>query len=349
MATNGRPDHDALYHRLFSEPAVVAQLLRSFADGPWLNGLDLDAMERLSTKFHAATGQRRAGDMIWRIPRPGAGDTYLVLLLEFQSTSDRYMALRVMTYAGLLWEQLETEQRLPKGGTLPPLLPVVVYNGESSWRAPLALRALVGLPEDSPLWQWQPDLRYHLIEAGGFTDDDLRGRDGLPALWFRLENARDPARALAATDALLAWLGGHPGFKAARSAFVALLGTIMVRDGGTLPVPEELQEVRNMLATRVEQWKQAWREEGLEEGRQEGRRQGHLQGLQEGLQQGRQQGRQAGEAALLLRLLERRFGPLPAAVSDSVRAADTAVLEEWGIRVLDAGSIDEVLEGGTRP
>jgi hypothetical protein len=327
MATEGRPDHDALYHRLFSDPAVVAQLLRSFVDGPWLDGLDLEGMERLSTKFHAAAGQRRTGDMIWRIPRRDGGETYLVLMLEFQSTPDRYMALRIMTYAGLLWEQLVTEQRLPPDGTLPPLLPVVVYNGDAKWHAAAALRPLVGLAEASPLWQWQPDLRYHLIEANAFTDDDLEARDGLPALWFRLENAPDPARVLAATDALLAWLARHPGFRAARAAFAALLGTIAARDGAGVKVPEGLQEVRNMLATRVEQWKRAWMEEGLEAGRQEG--------LQKGLQK--------GEAALLLRLLERRFGPLPAAVTDRVLAADIAALEDWGIRVLDAGSLDGVL------
>ena len=65
---------------------MVAQLLREFVAGPWLDELDLDAMERMNAKFHAETTDRRDGDMIWRIPRRGGGDTYLVLLLEFQST-----------------------------------------------------------------------------------------------------------------------------------------------------------------------------------------------------------------------------------------------------------------------
>ncbi len=61
----------------------------------------------------------------------------------------------------------------------------------------------------------------------------------------------------------------------------------------------------------------------------------------EGERRGEQRGRQEGEATLLLRLLERRFGALPAPVRD--RIADTATLEAWGLRVLDAGSLDEVL------
>ena len=69
------PDHDALYHRLFSHPGMVAQLLREFVAGPWLDELDLDGMERMNAKFHAETTHRRDGDMIWRIPRRGGGDT----------------------------------------------------------------------------------------------------------------------------------------------------------------------------------------------------------------------------------------------------------------------------------
>jgi hypothetical protein len=78
-----------------------------------------------------------------------------------------------------------------------------------------------------------------------------------------------------------------------------------------------------MLATRAEAWKQQW--------------------LQEGRQEGEQRGRQEGEAALLLRQLERRFGALPGWARDRIAAADTAALEGWGLRILDAGSLEDVL------
>jgi predicted transposase YdaD len=88
-------------------------------------------------------------------------------------------------------------------------------------------------------------------------------------------------------------------------------------------VPAELLEVRNMLASRAEDWKRQW--------------------LQEGRVEGRVEGRLEGEAALLLRQLERRFGALPAEVRERVVTADTAALETWGLRVLEAGSLDDVL------
>jgi len=92
--TAAKPDHDALYHRFFSDPAIVAQLLREFAAGPWLDGLDLDGLERMNAKFHSDTGERREGDLVWRIPRRDGGDAYVMLLLAFQSTPDPWMVLR---------------------------------------------------------------------------------------------------------------------------------------------------------------------------------------------------------------------------------------------------------------
>ena len=45
----------------------------------------------------------------------------------------------------------------------------------------------------------------------------------------------------------------------------------------------------------------------------------------------------------MMRLLERRFGAIPAWAKDRIATADPAALEEWGLRILDAGSLDEVL------
>jgi hypothetical protein len=320
-----KPSHDALYHRLFSDPAIVAQLLREFAAGLWLEGLDLDGMERLNTKFHADTGERRDADLVWRIPRRDGGDAYVMLLLEFQSTPDPWMALRMLVYAGLLWQQLVREQRLMPDGRLPPIVPIVLYNGDPRWRAPVDLRDLVGLPEASPLWQWQPGLCYHLIDEGAFSADDLAGREGLPALLFRLESSSDPAELVGLANAVVAWFAGHPGLQAARAVFVELLGAAMAPLGPDVRVPEELLEVRNMLATRIEQWKQKLLLEGEEKGRQ--------QGLQQA---------EAALAALLLRQLERRFGALPDWARQRVLAADTVTIQDWGLRVLEAASLEEV-------
>ena len=85
-----------------------------------------------------------------------------------------------------------------------------------------------------------------------------------------------------------------------------------------------------MLRETVQEWTQQWLEEGRQQGRQEGR------------QQGRQEGRQEGEAELLLRMIERRFGPLSAADRALIQRADAGALLIWGDRLLSARSLAEV-------
>ena len=66
--------------------------------------------------------------------------------------------------------------------------------------------------------------------------------------------------------------------------------------------------------------------------------------FEEGKQEGRQEGRQEEAAVLLGRLLERRFGPLPPWAQQQLAAADLASLETWGLRLLAATSLEEVLQ-----
>ena len=177
------------------------------------------------------------------------------------------------------------------------------------------------------MWRWQPNMRYHMVDEGAFSDDDLAARDTLPALLFRLESSPDPAGYGCCSGRRAWWRGScaiHGIRGAGRSIFAELLGSLMgPLAPGMVVVPEELLEVRNMLATRAETWKQQW--------------------LQEGRQEGEQRGRREGEAALLVRQLERRFGVLPGWARDRVATGDTGALEEWGVRVLDASSLEDVL------
>jgi predicted transposase YdaD len=70
------------------------------------------------------------------------------------------------------------------------------------------------------------------------------------------------------------------------------------------------------------------------------------EGLQEGMEKGMEKGMHRGiiqgEAALLLRQLERRFGPISLAARQRIAAADADVLLIYGERVLDAKSLEDV-------
>ena len=68
------------------------------------------------------------------------------------------------------------------------------------------------------------------------------------------------------------------------------------------------------------------------------------EGWQKGRNEGRQEGRQEGEAALLLRLMERRFGPLAEALRERILSADAEALLLWSERILTASAPEDVVK-----
>ncbi|MCF7992538.1 MAG: hypothetical protein K9M02_19015 [Thiohalocapsa sp.] len=65
-------------------------------------------------------------------------------------------------------------------------------------------------------------------------------------------------------------------------------------------------------------------------------------GHKRGLQEGRQEGRQEGEAAMLLSLIDAKFGPPSDAVRKRIEAADAETLLAWSKRILTADTIEDL-------
>jgi hypothetical protein len=61
-----------------------------------------------------------------------------------------------------------------------------------------------------------------------------------------------------------------------------------------------------------------------------------------GIAKGLEQGQVKGQADLLLRLIERRFGPVDAETTQRIRAAGAPELEAWSLNILDAPTLDEI-------
>ena len=98
--------HDAAYKDLFSHPRMVEDLLRGFAARGWSGALDFTTLEKLPADYVSDDLQRRHGDAVWRLRFRGETWAYLLVMVEFQSTDDRYMAVRLLVYTGLLYQDL---------------------------------------------------------------------------------------------------------------------------------------------------------------------------------------------------------------------------------------------------
>ena len=321
------PDSDSLYHRLFSLPQMVEGLVREFVPRELVAGLDFSGLQLVNPKFHPSrrSARRREGDVIWRLPTREGSDIYLYLLLEFQSESDWWMAVRTQVYQGLLWQQVISERKLRAGARLPPLLLLVLYNGERPWKSATTTRELIALSPDSALWPWQPQVRYYLLDMGTFPKDQLARRSSLVALLFRLEQRHSPQGLKELLDEVIGWFRQHEGNEQLRGLFTELIREAFAERGVKLSESGKLLEVKTMKNPLSRQF-EAWREQWLAEGEAKGRAKGEAE----------------GKAEALICLLAARFGAVAPSWRKRIREANLVTLERWFKRAILAPDLPSV-------
>ena len=209
-------DHDHSYKLLFSHQHMMTDLMQGFITANWLKTVDFSTLELVSSSHMSDDLRARDDDLIWRVQRAD-GWLYIYLLLEFQSHVDSYMAVRIMAYVALLYQGLIRSGQLTPSNTLPPVVPVVLYNGRGRWTAARNIETLV---EHVPggLATYRPRLSYLLIDEGRYTEEQLASLRNVAAALFRLENSRTPTDVQRVVTALVAWLH-DPAHASLRRAF----------------------------------------------------------------------------------------------------------------------------------
>lgn len=315
--------HDGSYRLLFQHPRMMRELIASCVDEEIAASLAFEHMEPLNVSFRSPRMDEREGDMLWRVPRED-GEVYILLLLEFQSSPDPAMAFRILNYASFAYLELLRRTGDDKIEKVPPLLPVVLYNGASAWSAALNTRDMVALEEGSALERFQPVMCYHIVDEG---HDALEDDEGAIELLFQMERVKTVEELGPLVDRLIEVLEGD-SYRELRRDFAtwmreSLLPAKKIDMRDASEALNSLEEVRFMLRERAKQWREQWKQEGLEEGREEGR--------------------EEGEVTILLKLLTAKFGEDDAR-EERLRALGLNVLEQLPERILSASTEDEIFE-----
>jgi predicted transposase YdaD len=313
---------DIRYKRIFSHPRTIRDLLIGFAPGPWVQDADFTTLERVNGSYVSDTDKQRHDDMVWRVKVSGHW-FWIYVVIEFQSRPDRWMALRMMAYVGLLGQHLVREQKDLPEDRLPPILPIVLYTGEPAWHAPLDV-ADCFIPPPESLRPYLPHFQYHLIDEQRLNLHPLAEMRNVTAAVFALETSRSDDDILALLRAMGALLAA-PDMQPLRQDLEQWAKTSLHghAPASTIDQIHGILEGEGMLADSFKvvfkQVEQRGRLEGLHAGRME------------------------GEASVLIRQLTRRFGPLPDWAEARLREADAMQLDAWVDAVLDAESLVDVL------
>ena len=316
--------HDAASKLLFSFPEMVRDLLAGFVPAEWVEALDLSTLERWPGSHVSDDLRERHQDRVWRV-RLRERWLYVLVLLEFQSAVDRTMAVRILAYTALLYQDLLRASSDP----LPPVLPVVLYHGTEPWTAARDVAGLAALPGEH-LAPYQPSQRYFVLDVGGYTGALPAGRNRMAEL-IRLARSRGLDEMTATYAGVVEWLSEpeHEGFMRALWEWLRRVQVPAHCPGLRLPALMNWRESKTMLNEAVKDWSVPYRE------------QGRAEGVREGIERGLDQQR-----TLLGRLVATKFGAQASARAEPLlaRIADPERLAEVGEWLLACEHGDELLD-----
>jgi hypothetical protein len=241
------------------------------------------------------------------------------------------MAARVLVYVGRAIDRHLREH--PGAKRIPAVIPVVLFHGEGGWTAAADLLDLYALPDDAKLSLQGvvPSLRFLLDDLSQVPDEELRARPGpvlarLALIVMRhaqeLRTSNEPSETMRSLATSVGDLLQQVLDRTGRTVVFRYMLEIVElepKEGEEILVKALPDKVKEDVVTAADQL------------RAEGERRGLLE----------------GERRILLRLLRKAFGTIPAEVEQRIASASEAELETWSERVLSAQKLEDVFAGDT--
>ena len=154
--------YDKSYKELFSRPEIVRDFLRGFVDEDFVQDIDFDNIVKLGATYVTETFKDRETDLILKLNLKNSQCAYLYILLEFQSYPDRFIALRILEYLILFYQELIKTKQIKGQELLPPVFPVLLYTGEQEYASPVCVEDLIAKPY-SRLIKYLPRFEHYKV------------------------------------------------------------------------------------------------------------------------------------------------------------------------------------------
>lgn len=327
--------HDRYFRESFGRLEIARDFLLQNLPAALLAEIDLTTLEISKDTYVGEDLREDCSDLVYRVACQG-GELQVYLLFEHKSRPEHWILLQLLRYVVASGEEYRKQH--PQARRLPPVYPLVLYHGTRQWRVPASFHELVE-PLPAALIPFVPQFRYALHDISARTNAEIKGEvlTRLVQLALRHIYSQDPTAPLRELLALIRQI-------ADQTTATEILSTLLryyVQANTRL----DEETVRTLLKETPsgDAIMQTFIDRYIEQGRQQGWQTGRQEGWQEGREEGWQEGRQEGGASVLLRLIERKFGPPSESVRARIASADPETLLSWTDRILTADSLDAVL------
>ena len=165
--------HDKGYKDLYSSKEVFSNLVKDTLNFPWAKEIKQSDLILVDKSYILPNYHDKESDIVYRA-KIGDEEVIFFVLLEFQSTVDYSMPIRLFFYISeILRREINPEEikSKMKNIKIPAVVPIVLYNGQKPWDAKVSFRNIVNKEElfgNSII-----DFTYNIVDVNNYSRDRL--------------------------------------------------------------------------------------------------------------------------------------------------------------------------------
>ena len=300
--------HDKAFQSAMSDLRVARDFLEHHLPAVVREQIDLNTLKMHPTTFVDPELRKLVSDVLYSVEfKDGKNQAFLYVAIEHQSTSDKLMPLRVIQYTCRILDYY-IKQHGPNT-PLPVVIPLIFYNGNQLYPYSCSIFDLFG--EHKALAKQFMFDEFKLVDLNQIPDEAIRQHQwsGLLEMLFKHNAARDIIRYLEQMDEIVDYL-----VKSRADNYLMTMIKYVIEKSDMGDRSQFYHWVHNHLSPPLEE---------------------ETMTLAEQL-------RTEGEQTLLMKQLYRRFPTLARNYEMRVKNARAEELLQWGERILDAKSVEEV-------
>lgn len=303
--------HDKSYKDLYSKKEIAADLFKSLIDEKWTEYITPENLTLVNKSYITSDYEETEADIVYK-SKINNNEVFFYILLEFQSTVDYRMPLRLLFYMCEVLREYAVNakhKKYDKNIKVPAVVPIVLYNGKDVWDVPKEFRKMIYNEElfSNHILNFKYDV-FDISHDENLKKEKLIESKNVTSAIFLLDQEMDALEFLERIKVIALYFNSlsDAEIKAVKNW---IKNTVVkeLADSAIKILEADKEDVELMVARNafiLDEMKNKSKAEGKAEGRAEGRVEGRAKGLEEGKIKGKAEGRKEKGIEIAKNLLD---------------------------------------------
>ena len=184
---------DNIFKKIFEDKELFLMFLKDFVKRDWVKNIQIEDLQIMPSKFIGLREGTRESDIVYKISHKDL-KMYIFILLEHQGKVNFLMPFRVLEYMTRIWRSCIKDAGKKKSSTkeflLPPIVPIVFYDGKDNWTAETEFQKKI--KEVEIFKKNIPKFEYELISLNKISIEKLEQLENAMSLILIIDKFKEP-------------------------------------------------------------------------------------------------------------------------------------------------------------